>query len=282
MLTLKARDLMSDPFRNPAVPSQPDIESEPALVSGPFRFRLRSLLLATSILCIILAIIVPTLRMASRSARQMECSSNLKQLILALHNYHDVYKTFPWAITYAQDGTPMHSWRVRVLPYIESGRFYSAYDFDEPWNGPKNGLLGGVVANTGQIPGGTPARKAYCPRCFRCPSASTSQSDMCTNYVMLIDDRPGKPNGPPNLPGTVPPSLDDASAVIIIEMADSDIHWTEPRDMLLSELSMKINDRSKRSVSSYHGCAGIAFANGFVEMLDEKTTEERLRALLAK
>ena len=99
---------------------------------------------------------------------------------------------------------------------------------------------------------------------------------------MLIDDRPGKPNGPPNRPGSVPPSLDPKSAVIVIEIADSDIHWMEPRDVLLSELSMKINDRSKRSLSSYHGGACIAHADGTVEILDDATTEERVRELLTQ
>ena len=118
-----------------------------------------------------------------------------------------------------------------------------------------------------------------CPPFFRCPSTLSSQHPMCTDYVMLIDDRPGKPNGPPNRPGSVPPSFDDKSAVIIIEIADSDVHWMEPRDVLLSELSMKINDRSKRSLSSCHGGACVVHANGSVEFLDDATTEERVREL---
>jgi hypothetical protein len=56
----------------------------------------------------------------------------------------------------------------------------------------------------------------------------------------------------------------------------------EPRDVLLSELSMKINDRTKRSLSSYHRGACIAHADGSVEILDEATTEERVRELLAR
>ena len=55
----------------------------------------------------------------------------------------------------------------------------------------------------------------------------------------------------------------------------------EPRDVLLSELSMKINDRTKRSLSSYHGGACVVHADGSVEILDETTTEERVRELLA-
>ena len=105
---------------------------------------------------------------------------------------------------------------------------------------------------------------------------------MCTNYVMLIDDRPGQLNGPPNRPGSFPPRLYPDHSVIVIEIADSDIHWMEPRDVLLSELSMKINDRSNRSLSSYHGGACVVHADASVEILDEATTEERLRELLAQ
>ena len=70
--------------------------------------------------------------------------------------------------------------------------------------------------------------------------------------------------------------------MIIIEIADSDIHWMEPRDVLLSELSMKINDRSKRSLSSYHGGACVLRADGTVELLDDAATEERVRELLTQ
>ena len=96
----------------------------------------------------------------------------------------------------------------------------------------------------------------------------------------MID--PASPMVHRHLPGSVPPSFDDKSAVIVIEIADSDIHWMEPRDVLLSELSMKINDRSKRSLSSYHGGACVVHADGTVEILDEATTEERVRELLTQ
>ncbi|MHB8862179.1 MAG: hypothetical protein ACYC6N_07235 [Pirellulaceae bacterium] len=69
---------------------------------------------------------------------------------------------------------------------------------------------------------------------------------------------------------------------MIIEIADSVIHWMEPRDMLLSELSMKINDRAKRSLSSYHGGACVMHADGSVELLDDATAEERVRELLTQ
>ena len=56
----------------------------------------------------------------------------------------------------------------------------------------------------------------------------------------------------------------------------------EPGDVLLRELSMKINDRSKRSLSSYHDRACVVHADDTAEILDEAATEERMRELLAK
>ena len=215
----------------------------------------------------------------------MQCQNNLKQLALALHNYHDTYKTFPWAITYAADGTPMHSWRVAITPFLVQNALYDAYDFRQAWDGPSNVLLADEIP---EVPKSSVTEKyagvvfdaAYFG--YRCPAAPQSQDRWLTNYVMLIDDRPGKPNGPPNRPGSAPPSFDQKSAVIIIEIADSDIHWMEPRDVLLGELSMKINDRSNRSVSSYHGGACAVHADGSVETLDDATTEERVRELLTQ
>jgi hypothetical protein len=215
----------------------------------------------------------------------MECQNNLKCIVLALHNYREFYRTFPSAITYGADGTPLHSWRVAITPFLVQNEFFEAYSFQQAWNGPGNKLL---FDETPEVPASTPHRKyagvlfdaAYFG--YRCPSAPQSQDRWLTNYVMLIDDRPGKPNGTSNRPGSVPPTCDLKSAVIIIEIADSDIRWMEPRDVLLSELSMKINDRSKPCLSSYHGGACVANADGSTQWLDDATAEETVRALLAQ
>lgn len=271
---------MSDTHSDSNEVRERDDSSSTAQSSLSPRFSLRSLFIVTMVSCALLAAIVPLIRAANQASTLLVCTNNLKQIALALNNYHDVNGMFPWAVTYAEDGTPIHSWRVRIMPYLEQNPFYDRYDFHEPWNGPKNRLLGDEVPDTWRDNGGHVSEYVYCPAPYRCPSAPRTQDRRHTNYVMLIDDRPGKPNGPPNRPGGVPTSFADRSAVIVIEIADSDIHWMEPRDVLLSELSMKINDHSKRSLSSYHGGACIAHADGRVEILDEATTEERVRELL--
>lgn len=229
------------------------------------RFSCRSLLIAVTILAVLIAATVPIIRQYRLAGQRIHCRNLMASIGLALANYYDVYKKFPCAITYAEDGTPLHSWRTAIMPYITSEVLLRGYSYQEPWNGPANRLLGTSEAI-----------------CFRCPSAPSTQDAMCTNYVMLIDDRPGQPNGPPNRPGSVPPRLYPDHSVIVIEIADSDIHWMEPRDVLLSELSLKINDRTRRSIASYHGGAFVVHADGSPEMLDPSAAEGHIRALLMK
>lgn len=69
--------------------------------------------------------------------------NNLKQIGIALHNFHDVYGRFPPAVVYGPDGKPWHSWRILILPYLDAGGTtgYNEYKFDEPWDGPNNKKL---------------------------------------------------------------------------------------------------------------------------------------------
>ncbi|TWT33365.1 DUF1559 family PulG-like putative transporter [Blastopirellula retiformator] len=58
---------------------------------------------------------------------------------LALHNYHDTYGELPAPYIADENGKPMHSWRMLILPF--EGNLYDQYDFDEPWDGSNNRLL---------------------------------------------------------------------------------------------------------------------------------------------
>jgi prepilin-type processing-associated H-X9-DG protein len=67
--------------------------------------------------------------------------NNLKQMGLAMHNFHSAYGAFPPAVIYGPDGKPWHSWRVLILPFVEAADVYKAYDFSQPWDSPKNKAL---------------------------------------------------------------------------------------------------------------------------------------------
>ena len=78
---------------------------------------------------------------AAIDAQRAASVLNLKHLALALHNFESSYGFFPPAVIYGPDGKPWHSWRVLILPYVEQAELYEAYDFSEPWDGPKNRKL---------------------------------------------------------------------------------------------------------------------------------------------
>lgn len=67
--------------------------------------------------------------------------NHLKQLAIAIHNFHDVHNAMPPAVIRGPDGKPWHSWRVLILPYLEESALYNEYRWDEPWDGPNNSKL---------------------------------------------------------------------------------------------------------------------------------------------
>ena len=73
----------------------------------------------------------------SEAADIMGSNSSLKQIGLAIHNYSDVHGELP-NNTHALDGTPLLSWRVHLLAFIEQDGLYKHFKLDEPWNGPNN------------------------------------------------------------------------------------------------------------------------------------------------
>ena len=79
--------------------------------------------------------VVSSERVAGRFAA---CQHRLRELAAALQRYHEVNGCFPPAYITDENGKPMHSWRVLILPYLDYDSLYKQYDFKEPWNGPKN------------------------------------------------------------------------------------------------------------------------------------------------
>ncbi len=75
---------------------------------------------------------------AAKRAEGTVVKNHLKQLVLAMHNYHDVYKQFPPAAIRDAQGRPLLSWRVALLPFLEENQLYHQFHLDEPWDSPHN------------------------------------------------------------------------------------------------------------------------------------------------
>ncbi len=70
---------------------------------------------------------------------------NLKQIGVALHNYHDAHGRFPPQAILGRDGKPLLSWRVVVLPFLAQQELFARFRCDEPWDSKHNKKLLGVM-----------------------------------------------------------------------------------------------------------------------------------------
>jgi hypothetical protein len=69
--------------------------------------------------------------------QRLKAENNLKQIMLALHNYESAYGRMPDDV-YSRDGKPLLSWRVKILPYIEEENLWLQFKMDEPWDSETN------------------------------------------------------------------------------------------------------------------------------------------------
>lgn len=135
-------------------------------------FTLVELLVVIAIIGILVALLLPAIQAAREAARRTQCSNHLKQLGLALQNYHDSYSTFPYnAHPQVGSGATKQrgpSWFVRILPFMEQGSFVEQAVFSGDWSlqdgpCPNTALINGLI-----IPG------LFCPSSPLPPTKSLS------------------------------------------------------------------------------------------------------------
>jgi len=133
-------------------------------------FTLVELLVVIAIIGLLVALLLPAIQAAREAARRTECSNKLKQIGLALHNYHDTYNVFPpGAITKTTScslntgntrtdgGAP---WTVLTLPFMEQSSLHDRFDFSKPFASRWND---GATPNTNFSLQFTTNRTFHCP-----------------------------------------------------------------------------------------------------------------------
>lgn len=146
---------------------------------------------------------------ARAKAGRIQTMNNLKQIMLALHNYHDAHNEFPPAATYDKNGQPLLSWRVAILPYLEQNELYQQFHQDEPWDSPHNKALSERM-----------------PALFATP---LSPSDKNTTRIQGFQGESAFFQGPK---GTKIASITDGTSnTIALTLASEPTVWTKPGDL---------------------------------------------------
>lgn len=104
-------------------------------------FTLIELLVVIAIIAVLVSLLLPAVQQAREAARRTQCKNNLKQIGLAMHNYHDVFLMFPPAYvgeagntgpprSSGQPSSNLHGFTEYILPYIDQGNVYNLIDFN--------------------------------------------------------------------------------------------------------------------------------------------------------
>lgn len=228
---------------------------------------MRNLVLAICTILLLIAAYVLWSNWDLRHARTVG-AQNLRQIGLALQNYHSAYKTFPPA--HLND----HSWRIRCNPFLISSPLFMHYDFDSPWDSVDNLTIHRRPLRSGKGP--DPDGLVICgvPYAYHADEPLADQ----TAFLMLVGDDAfsGRDHG--RTMSEISDPLD--CTIAVAETSQRDIHWLHPLDFDVDKLSFAIND-GPASISSDDPLGPLVlFADGGVYRLNSTIDADTLRALI--
>jgi prepilin-type processing-associated H-X9-DG protein len=200
------------------------------------------------------------IRQAREAAQRSQCVTNLRQIVLAVCKYHDVYHRIPPAYNNGPDGKQLLSWRVHILPYLGQKSLYDEFHKDEPWDSEHNKTL-----------------IARMPAVYTCPSGSrTPANEGKTTYLT--------PRGPSTIfPGANAIGIGDitdgtSNTILVVDAADgAAVTWTKPDDW---DISVELK---AQSLFGHHSQGtNFGFADGSVRFLKETITPKLLHDLTTR
>ena len=202
----------------------------------------------------------PVVARVRDAAFRMQSTNNMKQLCLALLNYHDTYGAFPAVANFDKAGKPLLSWRVHILPFIEQEQLYKQFHLDEPWDSEHNKKL---IAKMPKVYAGSVNAKLA-------EAGKTTYLGVVDKSTMFTGDKKGV---------QIRDVTDGTSNTIFIVDVDDDAAaiWTKPE-----ELKLDPKDPQKGMGGRYPNGFLAAFVDGSVRMLPKKIEKETLKALFTR
>jgi prepilin-type processing-associated H-X9-DG protein len=207
-----------------------------------------------------LLLAIPARQSAREAARRASCANNLKQIGLALHNYHEAHGCFPAAVIVDRDGRPLLSWRVALLPQLEHDALYAKFHLDEPWDSPHN----------------LPLVESM-PSVYGCPSDWERKSGE-TGYQAVLGPKSAFTSG--FMPLKLADFTDGTDQTLAVGETHRTVPWTKPQDLSFQDPSPLHGLGSRHS---YHSNGfNVLFVDGGVRWLKTTIAPNVLDALLTR
>jgi hypothetical protein len=213
-------------------------------------------------------LLFPCIQQVRDSEGWVGSQMSLKQIGLAIQNYHDLHKKLPPAVVVGKDGTPLYSWRVLLLPFLEEDRLFREFNLDEPWDSAHNKRF---LEKT--------------PRCYL-PYYKSDDLPGFTPYQVFVG--PGTSFERDRL--TFKDFPDGLLNTLLVVEASEPVLWTKPTDLVfdpkgplppLGGLFAKPVHLLCREVDRKPGFAAL-FADGSTRFIPDRAEEKTVRALITR
>jgi hypothetical protein len=191
-----------------------------------------------------------------QASERMQSANNLKQIALAMHNYHATHGHFPPQAITGKDDKPLLSWRVAILPYLEQDNLYRTFRLNEPWDSAHNKAL------LKQLP------PVYAPLGAGKKEPGMTYYQGFTGKHALFDGLKG-----PRLTEIT----DGTSNTLLIVEAAEPVPWTKPDD-----LPFDVKKPLPKLGGLFAEGFQAAFCDGSVRFLPKTIKEATLRALITR
>jgi hypothetical protein len=212
-----------------------------------------------------IALLLPAVQAARTAARRMQAANNMREILLAMHNYADSHGALPAAYSANEQGKPLLSWRVHLLPFLDQLELYHQFHLDEPWDSEHNRKLIEKM-----------------PPVYRSPEGDVPKG--FTTYLAVVgNDASIVP--PRELPRQSYPTgtrfvefLDGTSNTILLVdvTAQHAVPWTKPEDFPSDA------DNPLSRLRNWGGHTQVGLADGVVLPLPLNTSVQTFRALLTR
>ncbi len=210
---------------------------------------------------VLIALLLPAVQSAREAARRAQSMNNLKQIGLAAFNYESANGHFPAQAITDDNGRPLLSWRVAILPYIEEGALYEEFHLNEPWDSPHNRAL-----------------IERMPQVYASTNVPQTTEQGLTFYRGISGDQgifTVKPDGKGRRIAEI---WDGTSNTIMAGEAAEPVIWTKPEDIPVPEDPVRLIEIF--GGEQRPGGANALFSDGSVRFLSEAIDPMVLRAIM--